>query len=239
MYKYIAIFALVILLGHPNAATAAFEPSAADLYQTCPHPTITLAVPPSEDPLLRLVNREHLLPSTYKPSTVTPKIRAKHGAAVDLASEAAAALEALFAGADSQGLSLVAVSGYRSYGKQKTIFARSVERNGFEKASQMSAQPGASEHQLALAMDLSCASLHNDLSSRFARTPEGKWIAENAPSYGFILRYKADWSAVTGYQGEPWHIRYLGVEHALLLTRLAVPLEVYVDYLTLVWEDKP
>jgi D-alanyl-D-alanine carboxypeptidase len=48
----------------------------------------------------------------------------------------------------------------------------------------------------------------------FADTPEGKWVRDNAHRFGFILRYPADKQAVTGYQFEPWHVRYVGVELA-------------------------
>ncbi|HEU4756623.1 MAG TPA: D-alanyl-D-alanine carboxypeptidase family protein, partial [Agromyces sp.] len=35
-----------------------------------------------------------------------------------------------------------------------------------------------------------------------------------AHRFGFILRYPADKQAVTGYQFEPWHFRYVGVDLA-------------------------
>ena len=52
------------------------------------------------------------------------------------------------------------------------------------------------------------------LSSNFAQTEEGRWVEENAHRFGFIIRYKAEWKSMTGYNYEPWHIRYLGKELA-------------------------
>lgn len=199
---------------------------------------LRLTADPLADSLITLVNREHLLTAADKPDVITPKVRHKKNGAIDLQPEAADALERMFEAAEADGVQLVAISGYRSYGKQKTLYARSVERNGPEKADRMSARPGASEHQLGLAMDLSCPSLEEELTSRFARKPEGKWLAANCAEYGFILRYREEWSQITGYQGEPWHIRYVGPLHAKRIELLDVPLETYVTFLQLVWQHQ-
>lgn len=212
-------------------------PSAGDLLAMVPSPETPLATDPAGDPLLRLVNRWKKLPSSFKPRVVKPRVKIKKNAEADLRMEAAAALESLFASAKAQGLSLIAVSGYRTYQMQKYIFARSVERNGEALASRMSAQAGASEHQLGLAADLSCDSLEGELSSRFARKKEGKWVAAHCAEYGFILRYKDEWADITGYQGEPWHIRFVGPDHAKAIAKMDVPLETYLDYLKLLWQQ--
>jgi D-alanyl-D-alanine carboxypeptidase len=49
-----------------------------------------------------------------------------------------------------------------------------------------------------------------DVDQCFADLPAGKWIAAHSYEYGFLLRYPADKVAVTGYQYEPWHLRYIG-----------------------------
>ncbi len=234
--KHPLLFILIILCAAVLVpASAGRLPRAADLYGLYPVPEAPLAADPSADPLLRLVNRENPLPSSFKPRVTTPDVKTWKYAEVDLQPVAAAALEALFSAARSEGLSLVAVSGYRSFQTQKVLYARSVERNGEARARQMSAPAGASEHQLGLAMDLSSASLEGDLSSSFARKKEGKWVTKHCAEYGFIIRYKEEWAVVTGYQGEPWHIRYVGPEHARFITKLGVPLETYLDYLSLAY----
>ena len=50
--------------------------------------------------------------------------------------------------------------------------------------------------------------------------------------FGYIIRYKAEWTHITGYAYEPWHIRYVGKEHAEQIYRLDVPLEIYLEALT-------
>jgi D-alanyl-D-alanine carboxypeptidase len=63
-------------------------------------------------------------------------------------------------------------------------------------------------------MDVSIASLNYDLAEELSETPEGKWLAENAHIYGFIISYPKGTEHITGYQYEPWHIRYLGKDLA-------------------------
>jgi D-alanyl-D-alanine carboxypeptidase len=63
-------------------------------------------------------------------------------------------------------------------------------------------------------MDVSIASLNYDLAEELSETPEGKWLAENAHIYGFIISYPKGTEHIAGYQYEPWHIRYLGKDLA-------------------------
>ena len=179
---------------------------------------------------LFLVNRTYALAEDYVPNDlVTPKVKLD-GTNVMMRREAAEALEKLFAGAKEAGYTLSAISGYRSYGRQKSIHNARVRQLGKEAADRISAPPGCSEHQLGLAMDIGCKeALH--LTESFGDTPEGKWVAAHCYEYGFIIRYKAEWEDVTGYAYEPWHIRYVGAEHALRIAQLDIPFEYYVSML--------
>ena len=180
---------------------------------------------------LFLVNREYVLSSRYVPCDLTvPNVKGG-GESTRLRREAAEALEEMFAAAlEEEGYELAAVSGYRSYGQQSAIHARKVQAAGKKAALRVSAPAGASEHQLGLAMDLGCKG-HMGLTAAFGSTPEGKWVAENCARFGFIIRYKAEWEEITGYMSEPWHIRYVGREHAQRIAGLDIPLEYYVAQL--------
>ena len=35
-------------------------------------------------------------------------------------------------------------------------------------------------------------------------------MKRNAWRFGFVLRYESGYSSITGYNGEPWHFRYVG-----------------------------
>lgn len=128
--------------------------------------------------------------------------------------EAAKALEDMFNGAKKSGITLYAVSGYRSYNRQTEVYDAEVSRVGEEKAVQAVAYPGNSEHQTGLAMDISSESADFLLTEGFGETKEGKWLKENAHLYGFILRYPKGKEKITQYKFEPWHFRYVGKKSA-------------------------
>ena len=77
-----------------------------------------------------------------------------------------------------------------------------------------SARPGHSEHQTGLAVDISAVPATCALDQCFADTVQGKWLAKNAYKWGFVLRYPNKMTSITGYEFEPWHYRYVGVELA-------------------------
>ena len=177
---------------------------------------------------LFLVNRDYMITADYVPDDlVMPNVR-RNSSSVLMRREAAEALEKMFQAAkDEKNYTLVAVSGYRSYQTQQSIYRRRVKNSGEAKARLYVALPGASEHQLGLAMDIGRRS-NTKLKAAFGNTPEGKWVAENCYRFGFILRYKAEWTETTGYAYEPWHVRYVGVEHAKRIQEYDIPLEDYI-----------
>ena len=76
----------------------------------------------------------------------------------------------------------------------------------------------------------------NSLSPAFSKMKEGKWVKAHCAQYGFIIRYQQKRSGITCYQGEPWHIRCIGREHAAFITELDIPFETNAEYLRLVWQ---
>lgn len=198
-------------------------------------PISALANSPMTEPggILCLVNRESTLDKTYEPDDLikpdVPTRKESLQERIFMRPEAAHALEDMFAAALSEkGYTLLAVSGYRSYGYQQVLFNQKREAVGAEKASLTVAKAGQSEHQLALAMDVQCAD-EPTLSENFASTKEGQWVEENCHRFGFIIRYKAEWSDITGYAYEPWHLRYIGVAHATAVHLLQIPYETYYE----------
>lgn len=179
------------------------------------------------DGTLFLVNRQHAVSKQYIPSPLRAPDTA--GMSQTLREDAAAALEELFAAAKEEGLRLTTVSGYRSYSSQSTIYARKVRNTGSkEKADKLVARPGTSEHQLGLAMDLGTRT-DQSLSARFGDTKEGQWIYSNAHRFGFIVRYLKGYEDVTGYDYEPWHIRYVGKPYAQAIYETGKPMETFMS----------
>jgi zinc D-Ala-D-Ala carboxypeptidase len=184
-----------------------------------PAPTAEPAVPPAPAPsvsLLTVVDKQHALPLGYVPRDLVPLGAAylAPGFGGSLRAEAKAAAQRMLSDASAQGHDIYVRSAYRSYAEQERTFAYWVCVLGEAEARRVSAEPGHSEHQLGTTADFTSAHLGYDLTEAFGDTPAGRWLAENAHSYGFALSYPAGAEAVTGYAYEPWHFRYIGTEHA-------------------------
>lgn len=187
----------------------------------------------SENTLV-LVNKVFSLSENYIPNDlVRANINYSFGdAQVEkalLRQEAAQSIEQLFEAAENDGIEIFAVSGYRSYARQEVVFNAEVQESGIEKAQEAVATPGQSEHQTGLTMDISSRSVGLDLTQDFENTPEGKWLAENAHKYGFILRYPKGKENITGYKYEPWHFRYVGKAFAKTIYEKQLTLEEYFE----------
>lgn len=129
---------------------------------------------------------------------------------MEMRAPAAKALESMFADAKSAGYSLLISTAYRSYSYQKSLYDSYATKDGVAKADTYSARPGTSEHQTGLALDIRDSSGKCSLQQCFGDLPSAQWLAANSYKYGFILRYTKDKVAITGYEYEPWHFRYVG-----------------------------
>ncbi len=138
-----------------------------------------------------------------------------------VASDAVVAMFAAFS-AESGGLQMQSQSAYRSYYSQQNVYAGWVSSLGQEAADLTSARPGHSEHQTGLSIDVSARPANCTLDQCFGDTPQGQWLASEAWRFGFVLRYPNGKTDVTGYEYEPWHMRYVGVELATELRNTGV-----------------
>lgn len=144
--------------------------------------------------------------------------------------DAAKALEEMFQGAYNEGITLIGVSGYRSYIRQQEIYEANIRLKGLEHTDRYSAKPGHSEHQTGLAMDVTCMDYFGELEEDFAYTKEGKWLEKNCYKYGFIIRYPKGREENTGYGYEPWHVRYVGRKAASYIFKYQIILEEYCKF---------
>lgn len=159
-----------------------------------------------------------LNPIDFSPSDLSMPVGVENEFSQPLREPAARAVEQLVAAAQAEGVSMRIISAYRSYGTQTSLYSGYVQRDGQAAADTYSARPGHSEHQTGLAVDFddhgSCY-----LATCFADTAAGVWLAEHAADYGFVLRYPNGADAITGFQYEPWHFRYVGSELAKEMKR--------------------
>ncbi len=154
---------------------------------------------------LLLVNRDNKLDEHYLPNDLTvPNIRFLGNSNLEvrrLRRVASGALENLFQEAKNEKIILLGVSGYRNYHYQVNVYNNSVYRNGQQHADKYVAQPGTSEHQTGLAMDI-VSTEYTNLDESFVNTRAYKWLKENCYKYGFIIRYPKEKEDITGYNFE-------------------------------------
>jgi D-alanyl-D-alanine carboxypeptidase len=151
-----------------------------------------------------------LAPADYAPADLVD-VPVPFVNAPKLRKEASDAVVAMFAAFQSQtGLQMQSQSAYRGYSTQVSVYAGWVSSLGQAGADLTSARPGHSEHQTGLAIDVSALPSVCALEACFGETPQGQWLAANAWSYGFTLRYPQGATPITGYEYEPWHYRYVG-----------------------------
>ena len=179
---------------------------------------------PRQQTELVIVNKYNFLDSNYIPQNLET-INSKYSSGTkQLESSARIAFEQMAKDAQLEGYTIRAISTYRSYSYQKTLYNRYATEDGVELADTYSARPGHSEHQTGLAVDVD-----NKIVSytNFGSTKEFNWMKENAYKYGFILRYTEDNEFITGYKAEPWHYRYVGVEIATYIQNNPMTYEEY------------
>lgn len=106
---------------------------------------------------------------------------------------------------------IIVVSSYRSYEYQKKI-----KEGGCSDV--FCAKAWFSEHQSWLAIDLWEASTKKDFLGQQDLKEYFEWMNENAFKYGFINTYKKG-IKIDGYDEEPWHWRYVGVDLSFFLQK--------------------
>ena len=187
--------------------------------------SVPSSAPAAEGWELTLVNADHPLPADWQ---VQP-VEVKGGQRVD--ERILPALQQLFDAARAEGLYPVVASGYRTNEEQRQIMEDKIEayrQEGYpedlarQAAAQWVAQPGTSEHELGLAVDI------NPDETMGTGRELYDWLLEHAWEYGFIKRYPAGKVDITGISNEPWHYRYVGQEAARAITEQGLCLEEYL-----------
>lgn len=176
-----------------------------------------------DDPLdiLTMVNKFYRMESGFSPYDLTWISAGRY-----LREEAAEHFLAMEASLlYDTGLGLIHTSSYRSYTHQTNIFNNNLAAMGREWTEMWNARPGHSEHQLGLAIDIihSGGSTLSLTGANFQYTEQYGWLLDNAYRYGFIYRYPLDFIYVTGYNHEPWHWRYVGIELSTYMRDNEIP----------------
>lgn len=185
----------------------------------------------ADDWRLVLINKQHPIPENYDFELVT--IKGSMQCDDRILDELLDMLQA----AKDDGVNLVIRSPYRDMSRQEYLFNRKITiymnsgmsyMDAYKTASQAVTVPGASEHQIGLAIDITSDD-YAALDEAFGETEAGKWLAEHSCEYGFILRYPKEKEYITSIEYEPWHFRYVGKEAATIITQNRITLEEFTE----------
>lgn len=200
-------------------------------------PKELIALEEDDEWRLRLVNQTHLLPEDY----VFEKETIEGSFTFD--ARAAQALIQMLADGRAAGYSLRVVSTFRTVERSELLYTNKIaeyQAIGYSaedaaiEAGKWIAPPRTSEHNAGLAIDVVSSDydqVYGDLMHEFENFPSFEWLSQNCAEYGFVLRYPKDKQEITGITYEPWHYRYVGVEHARKMQELNMCLEEYVEWL--------
>ena len=181
--------------------------------------------------LLTLVKKGFYLPEDYEPELVDSEIPvAPDCQNPKMTKETSDALTKMYKAAKQEGLELVVNSAYRSYQTQVETMADFVARYNTQYANEYVAQPGASEHQTGLGVDLTSQSVVEGKRITFGDTEEYRWVIKNCARFGFIIRFEDGTDGITGIAHEPWHLRYVGEDVAKEIQKNGWTFEEYCLY---------
>ena len=173
---------------------------------------------------LQIVNNDNLLSSAYEPEVS----RIERTRYMMYSTEYMAELDAFLDAIEAAGFDYFIAGAYRTYSYQAHMFNSKASQiavgmgvtdymdpryqEAAEQAKSITAPPGASEHQLGLAIDILDRNrsriVYDDMNQELFA-----WLDEHCAEYGFIKRYPTRKLLLTGWD-EPWHYRYVGKEVA-------------------------
>ena len=186
---------------------------------------------------LPIVNNNNLLSSAYEPE-VSKIERTRY---MMFSTEYMPYLDAFLDGIEAAGFDYFIGGAYRSYSYQAHVFNSKASQiavgmgitdyldpryqEAAEQAKTITAFPGASEHQLGLAVDILDRNrsrlVYSDMNQELFA-----WIDAHCAEYGFIKRYPTRKLLLTGWD-EPWHYRYVGVEAATFIMEQGICFEEF------------
>lgn len=185
----------------------------------------------SSDWRLVLINKQHPIPDDYDFNLGM----IKDGLLCD--ERIVSDLLSMMQAAKNDGINLALKSTYRTDSRQETNFNKRIRQymgqgysymEAYKLTSQIITVPGASEHQVGLALDITCDT-YDSLTKGFSETKAGQWLAEHSCEYGFTLRYPQGKEYITSIEFEPWHFRYVGREAAMIMRDEGICLEEFWD----------
>ena len=163
---------------------------------------------------LLLINGDHGIPEGF-----SPVLEGEGG--IPMSPAALSAFRQMNRAAETEtGTRLYVRSAWRSAEEQRQEWLAGGEK--------IAAQPGYSEHETGLALDV-CVAGYGGMS--FLKTKAGRYVNDFCGEFGFVVRYPYGGQAETGVDYEPWHVRYVGLPHSSIIMNSGITLEGYMNLL--------
>jgi D-alanyl-D-alanine carboxypeptidase len=220
---------LIVLLSQvigPCANSGGGDEAATTTTTVAPTTTTTLPAPPAcavgdqvipDDPAAAwdriIVDTTRRLAPTFVPPDLVDASEAGFPTGFRVRAIVVDDLRAMREAAAANGTPIGLIATFRTYEQQADLYARREQQLGAEVARTRAARAGHSEHQLGTAIDVGDEG-DIDVTQAWGETPTARWVAEHAHEYGFVLTLPANKAAVTCYDYEPWHLRYIGRDRA-------------------------
>lgn len=236
---------LTLMMMAPQSAAALTLLEAEDiepLYSDLTTEELIKALPESaslDDPNLMLINRENRIEADLHMEFAATASGHYYDAAIR------DDFNALITAAEEVGYHYQTISAYRTMAYQAANFDGRYygyinegysEADAFYMTDMFVAPSDATEHSTGLAFDLLGYDYNEygrDLHQVYGQYGSAIWLAENSQDYGFVLRYMQGKTHITGYEYEPWHFRFVGVEHAQFMHEYGLSLEEYLSLINL------
>lgn len=218
LQKSLAVVLCVVMMCHLGAAAAENAANVDVRFLTLANADDPMEEDEEPENLTKLVSRHN----NSDGSNENGGVYITSNTSVQLVKEAADALTEMLNDADEAGVALYVRQGYRSYEDEMKRYNRLKDKSGAQ-------TPGQSDYQTGLAVTVVSRDWRSKTpTAEFVDTAEYQWLSSNCARYGFIFRYPEGKQDITGWEWEPWHIRYVGREAAEIIRLNNLCLEEFV-----------
>ena len=184
------------------------------------------------DVYLALVNKNHPIPQDWEKRVDLITVKNCLGEEVTIEHDAYQQYTLLRNELQKQGVQIELDSVYRSVEDQQEIWDWFMENYGEEYTRGHVSPPEYSEHHTGLALDIFIMDGDKQIRKNeemVADVEDFEKVHALLPKYGFILRYLPGKEDITGYDPEPWHLRYINYKNvAKEITERGLTLEEYL-----------
>ena len=180
---------------------------------------------------LIVVNKSNLIDASYFDNLELVECNDVLGETISVEKETHAAYLKLKNFLKTKNIFIELDSAYRSIEEQQRIIDDYTIKYGIDYVNKYVAPIKTSEHHTGLAIDLALVVNGKKLTENedlFANENIYLEIHKYLSDFGFILRYPKGKENITGYNYEPWHIRYVGIENARFISSNNLTLEEYM-----------